>query len=50
MHWVIQNNFYNEKGMCDLVEYLERHGIPFSEHSGLYEANIGKIVEAIESL
>ncbi|WP_342381660.1 ATP-grasp domain-containing protein [Myxococcus stipitatus] len=28
MHWVIQNNLFNERGFRDLVQVLERGGIP----------------------
>jgi len=32
MHWILQNNIYNESGFDDLVGTLERLGLPFSLH------------------
>jgi hypothetical protein len=32
MHWILQNNIYNEAGFAELVGALERLGLPFSLH------------------
>lgn len=32
MHWILQNNLFNEKGWEDLVACLERFNIPYSVH------------------
>lgn len=32
MYWILQENIYAEKGLTDLLNVLERAGIPHSEH------------------
>lgn len=32
MHWILQNNVYNEAGFAELVGALEQHGLPYSLH------------------
>lgn len=32
MHWCLQNNLFRERGFEELVDILERAGIPYSEH------------------
>jgi hypothetical protein len=32
VYWLLQHNLFHEKGMRDLIAFLERMGIPHSEH------------------
>lgn len=32
MHWILQDNMFNEKGYADFIEALIRHNISFSQH------------------
>lgn len=46
MYWVLQHNLFHEKGMRDLIEFLERMEIPHSEHKII--PFIGEIVPDID--